>query len=119
MKVEFSTVEEFLEELRCEVEARAATSTPCILRLACTYTLVQGQVLRVTVVAGVLINQQLLELRQDCGTVWDHPEATATAKACMKPGDEKTQARVIAVRSAIMQFATAHTWGVRKGLFVP
>jgi hypothetical protein len=80
---------------------------------------VQGQALCVTVVAGVLINQQLMELQQDCGTVWDHPEDTDAAKARMKPVDEKTHAKVTAVLSAIVQFATAHAWVVHKGLFVP
>lgn len=119
MKVYFDTVEEFLEELGFEAETPPAVSAPYILRLTSTYTLVQGQALRVTVVAGVLINQQLIELQQDCGNVWDRPEDTAAAKARMKPGDEKTQAKVTAVFSAITQFATAHAWGIRKGLFVP
>jgi hypothetical protein len=119
MRIQFGTVEEFLEELGFEAEAPPAASAPRILRLTCTYTPVQGPALRVTVVAGVLINQQLMELQQDCGTVWDHPEDTDAAKTRMKPVDEKTHAKVTAVLSALMQFATAHAWVVRKGLFVP
>ena len=35
----------------------------------------------------------------------------------MTPADEKTHARVTAVLSAVAQFATAHAWVVRKGIF--
>jgi hypothetical protein len=119
MRVQFATVEEFLEELGFEAEAPPAASAPRILRLTCTYTPVQGQAFRVTVVAGVLIHQRLTELQQDCGTVWDRPEDIDAAKARVKPVDEKTHAKVTAVLSAIVQFATAHAWVVRKGLFVP
>jgi alpha-D-ribose 1-methylphosphonate 5-triphosphate synthase subunit PhnG len=37
----------------------------------------------------------------------------------MTPADEKTHAKVTAVLSAIMQFATTHAWVVRKGIFAP
>jgi hypothetical protein len=78
----------------------------------------QGQALNVTVVAGVLINQQLIELQHDCGTVWARPGGQ-DAKTRMKPVDEQTHAKMTAVLSAIEQFATAHTWAVRKGIFTP
>jgi hypothetical protein len=42
MRVQFGTVEEFLEELGFEAEAPPAASDPHILRLTCTYTPVQG-----------------------------------------------------------------------------
>ena len=71
MRVRFETVEEFLEELGLEAETPPAAMTPRILRLTCTYTPAQGQALRVTVVAGVLLHEQLIELQQDCGNVWD------------------------------------------------
>jgi len=119
MRVRFDTVEEFLEELGLAVEAPPAAVTPPILRLSCTYTPVQGQVLRATVVAGVLIHRQLIELQQYCGNVWDKPEDPDASKASMTPADEKTHARVTAVLSAVVQFATAHAWVVRKGIFEP
>ena len=119
MRVRFDTVEEFLEELGLAVEALPAAVIPPILRLSCVYTPVQGQVLRATVVAGVLIHRQLIELQQYCGNVWDKPGDPDAPKASMTPADEKTHARVTAVLSAVVQFATAHAWVVRKGIFEP
>jgi hypothetical protein len=119
MRVRFGTVEEFLEELGLAVEAPPAVVTPPILRLTCTYTPVQGQTLRATVVAGVLIHRQLIELQQDCGNVWDRPGDPNAPKASMTPADEKIHAKVTAVLSAIVQFATAHAWVIRKGSFEP
>ncbi len=119
MRVRFGTVEEFLEELGLAVDAPPAAMTPPILRLTCTYTPVQGQALRATVVAGVLIHRQLIELQQYCGNVWDRPGDPDTPKANMTPADEKIHAKVTAVRSAVVQFATAHAWVIRKGIFEP
>ena len=119
MRVQFDTVEEFLEELGFEAEAPPAASAPRILRLTCTYTPMQGQALRATVVVGVLIHRQLIELQQYCGNVWDRPGDPDAPKASMTPADEKTHARVTAVLSAVVQFATAHAWVVRKGIFEP
>ena len=119
MRVRFDTVEEFLEELGLAVEAPPAAMPPPILRLTCTYTPAQGQALSVTVVAGVLIHRQLIELQHYCGNVWDRPGGPDAPKASMTPADEKTHARVTAVLSAIVQFATAHAWVVRKGSFAP
>src|SRR5438105_10855984 len=113
MRVRFGTVEEFLEELGLAVDAPLAAMTPPILRLTCTYTPVQGQALRATVVAGVLVHRQLIELQQYCGNVWDRPEAPDVPKASMTPADEKIHTKVTAVLSAVMQFATAHAWVVR------
>jgi hypothetical protein len=93
--------------------------TPPILRLTCTYTPVQGQALRATVVAGVLIHQQLIELQQYCGNVGGRPGDLDAPKARMTPADEKTYTRMTAVLSAVRQFATAHAWVVRKGIFAP
>ena len=89
-----------------------------ILRLTCTYTPGQGQLLTVTVVAGVLLDQQLIELQHDCGTVWERPEGPNAPKTRMKPVDEQTHAKMTTVLSAIEQFAAAHTWIIRKGIFV-
>ena len=119
MRVRFGTVEEFLEELGLEAQVPSATTAPPILRLTCTYTPVQGQAFSATVVAGVLLHQQLIELQQYCGNVWDMPGDPDMPKASVKPIDEKTHAKVTAVLSAIVQFATTHAWVVRKGLFVP
>ena len=119
MRVQFGTVEEFLEELGFEAEAPPATGAPPILRLTCTYTPVQGQTLRATVIAGVLMHQQLIELQQYCGNVWARPGDPDTSQASMTPADEQTHAKVTAVLSAVMQFATTHAWVVRKGLFAP
>jgi hypothetical protein len=119
MRVRFCTVEEFLEELGFEAEVPPAAMTPRILRLTCTYTPVQGQALRATVVAGVMIHHQLIELQQDCGNVWDRPGDPDAPKARVKPVDEKTHAKVAAVLSAVVQFATVHAWVVRKGIFEP
>jgi hypothetical protein len=119
MRVRFGTVEEFLEELGLVVAAPPAAMTPPILRLTCTYTPVQGQALRATVVAGVLIHRQLIELQQYCGNVWDRPRDPDAPKASMAPADEKTHTRVTAVLSAIVQFVTAHAWVIRKGIFEP
>ena len=119
MRVRFDTVEEFLEELGLAAEVPPAAMTPPMLRLTCTYTPVQGQALRATVIAGVLIHRQLIELQQYCGNVWDRPGDPDAPKANMTPADEKIHARVTAVLSAIVQFATAHAWVVRKGIFEP
>ena len=119
MRVRFNTVEEFLEELGLSAEAPQATMAPPILRLTCTYTPVQGQALRATVVAGVLIHRQLIELQQYCGNVWDRPGDPEAPKASMTPADEKTHTRMTTVLSAVVQFATAHAWVVRKGIFEP
>ena len=119
MRVRFDTVEEFLEELGLAAQAPPAIMTPRILRLTCTYTPVQGQALRATVVAGVLVHRQLIELQQYCGNVWDRPEAPDVPKASMTPADEKIHATVTTVLSTVMQFATTHAWVIRKGLFVP
>jgi hypothetical protein len=119
MRVRFDTVEEFLEELGLAEEALPAAMPPPILRLTCTYTPVQRQVLRATVVAGVLIRRQLIELQQYCGNVWDKPEGPDAPKASMASADEKTHTRVTAVLNAVVQFATAHAWVVRKGIFEP
>jgi hypothetical protein len=119
MRVRFGTVEEFLEELGLTVEAQPAAMTPPILRLTCTYTPVQGQALRATVVAGVLIHRQLIELQQYCGNVWDRPGDPVAPKASMTPADEKIHAKVTAVLSAVVHFATAHGWVIRKGIFEP
>ena len=108
MRVQFGTVEEFPEELGFEVEAPPAIGAPYILRLTCTYSPGQGQALRVMVVAGVLIHQQLIELQQYCGNVWDRPGDPDTPKASMTPADEKTHTKVTTVLSAVMQFATTH-----------
>ena len=108
-----------IEELELAGEAPPAAMTPPMLRLTCTYTPARGQALRVTVVAGVLIHQQLIELQHDCGTVWDRPGDPDAPQAGMTPADEKTQTRITAVLSAVMQFATAHGWVVRKGIFAP
>jgi len=119
MRVRFGTVEEFLEELGLAVDASPAAVTPPILRLTCTYTPVQAQALRASVVAGVLIDRQLIELQQYCGNVWDRPGAPDASKASMTPADEKIHAKVSAVLSAVVQFATAHAWVIRKGIFEP
>jgi len=119
MRVRFGTVEEFLEELGLAVDAPLAAMPPPILRLTCTYTPVQGQALRATVVAGVLIHQQLIELQQYCGNVWDRPGDPDTPKANMTPADEQIHTKVTAVLSAVVQFATAHAWVIRKGIFEP
>jgi hypothetical protein len=119
MRVRFDTVEEFLEELGLAEEALPAAMPPPILRLTCTYTPVQRQALRATVVAGVLIRRQLIELQQYCGNVWDKPGGPDAPKASMAPADEKTHTRVTTVLSAVVQFATAHAWVVRKGIFEP
>ena len=119
MRVRFDTVEEFLEELGLAEEALLTAMPPPILRLTCTYTPVQGKVFRATVVAGVLIHRQLIELQQYCGNVWDKPGDPDAPKASMAPADEKTHTRMIAVLSAVVQFAAAHAWVVRKGIFEP
>ena len=119
MRVRFGRVEEFLEELGLEAQVPSATMAPRILRLTCTDTPVQGQAFSATVVAGVMIHQQLIELQQYCGNVWDMPGDPDMPKARVKPIDEKTHAKVTAVRSAVVEFATAHAWVVRKGIFVP
>ena len=64
--------------------------------------------LRATVVAGVLMHRQLIEVQQYCGNVWDKPGAPDAPKASMTPAEEKTHARVTAVLSAVVQCATAH-----------
>ena len=80
MRVRFDTVEEFLEELGLAAQAPPAVMTPRILRLTCTYTPVQGQALRATVVAGVLVHRQLIELQQYCGNVWEQARRLRRAK---------------------------------------
>jgi hypothetical protein len=112
-------VEEFLEELGLAAEALHTSGAPPILRLTCTYTPVQGQTLRATVVAGVLMDQQLIELQHDCGNVWARLGDHDAPQTRITPADEQTHAKVAAVLSAVVQFATAHTWTIRKGIFTP
>jgi hypothetical protein len=119
MRVRFGTVEEFLEEVGLAVEAPPAAMPPPILQLTCTYTPVQGQALRATVVAGVLLHRQLIALQHDCGNVWDRPGAPDAPQASMTPADEKTHTKVTAILSAVVQCATAHAWVIRKGIFAP
>lgn len=118
MRVQFSRVEEFLEELQCEGAAPAAMSHG-ILRLTCTYTPVQGHALRATVIAGVIVHQQLIELQHDCGTVWDAPEKTEAYTAGGKPADVQTNTRVAEVMSTVAQFAKTYGFAVRRGIFAP
>jgi hypothetical protein len=88
MRVQFGTVEEFLEALGFKVEAPPAAGAPPLLRLTCTYTPAQGQALCATVIAGVLLHQQLMELQHYCGNVWARPGDLDTPKAGMTPADE-------------------------------
>lgn len=118
MRVQFSTVEEFLEELQFEGAAPAAMSHG-ILRLTCTYTPVQGHALRATVIAGVIVHQQLIELQHDCGTVWDVPGKTEAYTAGGKPADVQTNAKVSDVMSTVAQFAKTYGFVLRKGIFAP
>lgn len=118
MRVQFSTVEEFLEELQLEAPAPAAPADG-ILRLTCTYTPVQGHALRATVIAGVIVHHRLIELQHDCGTVWDMPGKAGASTSKEKPADEQTNARVTEVMSAVAQFAKAYGFVVRRGIFVP
>ena len=97
------------------MEAPPAAITVRNLRLTCTYTPTQGGALRATVVAGVLIHRQLIELQQYCGNVWDRPGDPDAPKASMTPADELSSTRRTAVLSAVVQFATAHAWVVRRG----
>src|SRR5437016_13324311 len=100
MRVRFGTVEEFLEELGLAVEAQPTAMPPPILRLTCTYTPVQGQALRATVVAGVLLHRQLIELQQYCGNVWHRPGGPDTPQANTTPAREKTPDKVTGGRCA-------------------
>jgi hypothetical protein len=118
MRVQFSTVEEFLEELQLEVAAPAAMAHG-ILRLTCTYTPMRGPALRATVIAGVIVHQQLIELQHDCGTVWDVPGKTEGHTSGGKPADEQTNAKVTEVVSAVTQFAKVYGFVVRRGIFAP
>src|SRR5712692_6019987 len=119
MRVRFRMVEEFLEELGLEADTPPVAMANRIIRLTCMYTPLQGQALSATVVAGVMINHQLIEVQQYCGNVWDMPGDTDVPKARVKPADEKTNAKVTAIISAVAQFATAHAFVVRKGIFEP
>jgi len=88
--------------LGLEAEAPLATMVPHILRLTCTCTPVQGQALSATVVAGVMIPHQLIELQQCCGNVWDMPGDSEAPKTRVQPEDEKPHTKVTAVLSAVV-----------------
>jgi hypothetical protein len=65
------------------------------------------------------MGQQLIELQHDCGNVWTRLGDPDVPQAGRTPADEQTHAKVAAVLSTVVQFATAHMWTVRKGMFVP
>jgi hypothetical protein len=93
MRVRFDTVEDFLEELGLAVEAPPAAMTPPILRFSCTYTPMQGQVLRTTVVAGVLIHRQLIEWVPHTQVwLWVYGEQCTTADTVGVPAKSRRSA---------------------------
>lgn len=118
MKVQFSVSEECLEELTIAVND--SHGTLCvhegIVRLTTQYRSSKDvpHLLDVHMIAGVVIAGMLVELRQYCGTVWEHMPGTAE-----DAHTEKTRARakevMVSIRTAVHDLGLS----VRKGLFLP
>ena len=108
MKVRFSSVEEFLEELRIEQEKQHVTDG--VIRITCSYQPDRHhpQLSAVTVIAGVVMRGQLVELHKLCGIVADFPEDQASQKT-----RERAQAAMAQLRTAAQELALL----VRKGVF--
>jgi hypothetical protein len=82
----------------------AEAMAPRMLRLTCTYTPGPGQALTITVVAGVLLDQQLIELQHDCGIVWERPgvmEPLPHTLTSVKSSRTGTSHRVITLSSPV------------------
>jgi hypothetical protein len=108
MKVKFSRVDEFLEELR--LEANEGNVADSIVRLTCRYQQAKDfpHLQHVSVIAGVLVRGKLVELQKFCGIVADFPN---------DPESEKTRDRAQAAITQIQQAAQELTLSVRKGVF--
>ncbi len=106
MKVHFSVVEEFLDELRyeqCEVEDE-------IVRLTFNYEQMKGMssVYHMSVIAGFVVRGKLVYLKQPCGDVW-------------KAEGNETSVKVRQRADDIAQQIEAHVEGMnlalRRGVF--
>src|SRR5215467_13462967 len=105
MKVKFSRVEEFLEELKLE----AGNVTDNIVRLTCRYhrTGDMPHISSLTVVAGVLVRGKLIELHKACGLVVDFPSDKESEKT-----RERAQHALCQVQMAAQELGLS----VRKGV---
>jgi len=96
MKVRFSQIEHFLEELRIEVEAKSVTRD--IVRVTCVYQRAHDapHISSVTVVAGFLVKGKLVELQRACGLVVDFPNDQESAKTRERAQEAMTQVHTAA-----------------------
>jgi hypothetical protein len=108
MKVRFSQVEHFLEELGMEVEAKSVTRD--IIRITCVYQRAHDapHISSVTVVAGFLVKGKLVELHRACGLVMDFPGDQESLKTRERAQEAMTQVRTAAEERGL---------SVRKGVF--
>ena len=115
MKVTFNIVEEFLEELRLEAVS-PQTIAEGMVRLTVRYQQHKEVpcIRHVTVLAGVIIRETVVELRQYCGDVWEPAPHGSDDKA-----SQATRDRVKALRTRIEAVATEAGLCVRKGMFEP
>jgi hypothetical protein len=115
MKVTFNVVEEFLEELRLEAISPQAIPEG-IVRLTVRYQQHKEVpfIRHVTILAGVIIRETVVELRQYCGDIWDPPPQGNDDKA-----SKATRDRVTHLRTRIETVATEVGLCVRKGMFEP
>ena len=115
MKVTFNIVEEFLEELRLEAVSPQAIADG-IMRLTVRYQQHTEMpcIRHVTVLAGVLIRETVVELRQYCGDIWEPAPHGSYDKA-----SKATRDRVKDLRTRIEAVATEVGLCVRKGVFEP
>jgi hypothetical protein len=108
MKVRFSRVEEFLEEVR--LEAEGGNITDGILRVTCSYQPAREapHISSVTVIAGALVKGKLVELQQACGLLLDFPSDQESHKTRERAHEAMQQVRAAAGELGL---------SVRKGVF--
>ena len=111
MKVQFSVVGEFLEE----IEQDAAQVEDGIVRVARQYQQTQTPpLMHLYVVAGVVVKSKVVELRQYCGQVFDAKPDEHTREVNAKP-EAFAQEVIDRVTAAGLQLG----FDVRKGYFEP
>ena len=108
MKVRFSRVEEFVEELKLAAEGGHVTES--IVRVTCSYQPAQDapHISSVTVIARFLVKGKLVELQRACGLLFDLPRDQESAKT-----RERAHEAMIKVRTAAEESGLS----VRKEVF--
>ena len=108
MKVRFSRVEEFLEELKLEAEGGHVTDG--IVRVTCSYQPARDapHISSVTVIAGVVVKGKLVELQKACGLLVDFPSDQESHKTWERAHEAMQQVRTAAGELGL---------SVRQGVF--